>query len=66
MTDRINGFWVALAEDVRTDDAQETLAAVLQIKGVIAVERHVADHTDWMARTRVRFELQAKLFEALK
>jgi hypothetical protein len=66
MTDRINGFWVAPAEDTRIDDAEATIAAVLQIKGVIRVEPNVADSEDWLARTRVRYELHARLLEVLK
>jgi hypothetical protein len=66
MTDRINGFWVALENDVRVDDAEAILAAVRCLKGVIAVEANVTGHADWIATARVRRELVAKLYEALK
>ena len=66
VTDRINGFWVALAEDTRTDDAEPIIAAVMQLRGVIAVEPRVTDSGDWIATARVRRELTQKLWDALK
>lgn len=66
MTDRINGFWVALAEDTRVDDAEATIAAVRMIKGVIAVEPRVSNSGDWIAESRIKLEYQKKLYEALK
>lgn len=66
MTDRINGFWVALGEDTRIDDAEATLAAVRQLRGVVAVESHVSSIEDWIAESRVRLEYKRKLFEVLK
>jgi len=66
MTDRINGFWVALAADTREDDFEATMAAVRMIKGVLAVEPHVTAYSDWVAEQRIRRELIGKLHEALK
>lgn len=66
MTDRINGFWVALERDIRVDDAEATLAAVRQIKGVLAVEQNVTSHTDWIADQRARQEWLNKIYELLK
>lgn len=37
MTDKIKGFWVALDHDMREDDAQKIIDAVLCIKNVIDV-----------------------------
>lgn len=66
MTDRINGFWVALEKDTRDDDFEATMAAARMIKGVLAVKPNVTNHSDWIAEERVRRELIAKLYEALK
>ncbi len=66
MTDRINGFWVALDADIRDDDVEPLINAILQLRGVIKVKGHVTTSTDWLARARVRQELTAKLFDALK
>lgn len=33
MTDRINGFWVALEKDTRIDDAEPILNAVRLLRG---------------------------------
>lgn len=65
MTDRINGFYVALEKDTRVDDAEATIAAVKQIKGVLSVKVHVSDMTDHFAYERVRRELGTKLWEIL-
>ncbi len=43
MTDRYAGFVVVLDEDVREDDAQATINAIRQIKGVLGVEPVGAD-----------------------
>ena len=66
MTDRINGFWVALAQDTRIDDAEATLAAVRMIKGVLAVEPRVTNGGDWIVEERVRAEWRNKIYELLK
>ena len=43
MTDRIKGFTVVLAQDVREDDFEAIENVVRMIKGVQSVHRHVAD-----------------------
>jgi uncharacterized membrane protein len=65
MTDRLAGFIVTLAEDTREDDAEATIAAVRQIKGVLSVEPVVSDHILHMAEQRARHELREKLFAAI-
>ncbi len=65
MTDRINGFWVALDEDIRIDDAEPIISAVLQLRHVIDVEPNVRDPGDWIAETRARQELIEKLYRVL-
>lgn len=65
MTDRIKGVYVALDKDYRVDDAEEILAALKMVKGVLDVTGDIADFNDWNNRTRIRQELSAKLWEAL-
>lgn len=66
MTDRINGFWVALERDTRIDDAEPLLAAVRQLRGVIGVDPHVVTPEDYFARTRVHCEISKALWDALE
>lgn len=65
MTDRLKGVWVAFEDDIRTDDAEATINAIKQIRGVLAVEPSVRVTEDWFARERVRRELGTKLWEIL-
>ena len=53
MTDRHAGYVVALAKDIREDDAQEgVLNAIRMIKGVVSVEPVVADIGTQLAENR--------------
>lgn len=65
MTDRIKGVYVALDKDYRVDDAEEILAALKMVKGVLDVTGDVCDFDDWNNRTRIRQELSAKLWKVL-
>ncbi len=66
MTDRFKGFVVHLDDDMRDDDAECVLNAILMIKHVAKAEPIMADYEDELNRERVRRELRTKLFEALK
>jgi len=61
MTDRINAFVVVLENDLRADEADETVIALRQIKGVLSVEAHVGGINDVIAESRVRMDLVTKL-----
>jgi hypothetical protein len=53
MTDRHAGYLVTLASDLREDDAEATMNALFQIKGVIDVRPVVANPvamTAWIRR----------------
>jgi len=63
MTDRIKGLTVSLTHDIRDDDCQAIIDAIKMVKGVEAVEMHVANSDDWFARKHVKSELRDKLFE---
>ena len=53
MTDRHAGYIVVLAEDIRADDAEESvLNALRMIKGVASVTPVIADYDQVIARER--------------
>lgn len=54
MTDRYSGFVVSLEKDIREDDAQATIAAIQQIKGVIGVQPVVGDAGQLIEASRIR------------
>jgi len=65
MTDHINGYLVTLEKELRDDDAEATLTALRQIKGVLKVRPMVSEPSLYMARDQIRHELSMKLWEAL-
>jgi hypothetical protein len=66
MTDRYHSFTVVLDSNIRSDDAEPLMNAIRMLVGVQSVTGNVADHSYYVAETRVRFELREKLFEVLK
>jgi hypothetical protein len=66
MTDRLKGLIVTFEKDIRDDDAQGVIDAILMIKGVLSVTTSVSTSDDSMNRLRIRHELKEKLFEALE
>jgi hypothetical protein len=66
MTDRIHSFLVVLNKDLRTDDAEATLNALKQIKGVVDVKPVISDFDSVMAYSRAKSELVAKILSTLK
>jgi hypothetical protein len=56
---------VTFDRNMRDDDAEPTIAALRQIKGVLSVEPVISDVNLRMAEERVRQDLRAKLWEAL-
>jgi len=66
MTDRHIGYIVTLAEDLRSDDAEQTIIALKQIKGVVSVTPIVGDASSAMMLERARMDLRQKLWSALK
>lgn len=66
MTDRLKGFIVHLDHPVRDDDAEPTIQAILQIKGVVKVEPLVDRIEDVMARAAAKREMGERLWKALK
>jgi hypothetical protein len=66
MTERFKGFTVVLEEDIREDDAQQTLNALRCIRGVLSVEPLVRDSTDFVARQRAQSEIREMVYGALR
>jgi len=66
MTDRIKGLTVSLTHDIRDDDCESIINAIKMIKGVAAVELHVSNSNDWMARQHVKEEMRDKIFQLYK
>jgi hypothetical protein len=66
MTDRVNGFFVTLDEDMRIDDAEAIMNAIRMVRRVVDVSPNVADPSDWVAQTRVRLELTKKMLELIR
>lgn len=66
MTTRLKGFIVALELDIRDDDAESIMEAIRHLRYVLDVQPVTANSEDWINRTRVRRELQAKILDALE
>lgn len=65
MTDRLNGVYVAFHKEIRTDDAESTIAAIRHIRGVIAVEPRIADHAHYEAIAKVLHVLRGAMLDAM-
>lgn len=63
MTNRVKGFTVTLADDIREDDFEQILNAVKMIKGVLHVEPEITTVKDHMNRQRVKSELIDKILD---
>jgi hypothetical protein len=66
MSDRTQCLTVVLDGTYRTDDIEQVVNAIKMIKGVADVGVNVKDPADYLAYTSVRFELEQKLWDALK
>jgi hypothetical protein len=63
MTDRHAGYVITLEENIREDDAEQTIAALKQIKGVLDVCPITADPMLMVAEARVSTQFQKMLHE---
>jgi hypothetical protein len=67
MTDRHAGYIVTLTDDIREDDAEESvLTALRMVKGVISVEPVVADHAQHIAEERADHRWREALWDLAK
>ena len=65
MTDRINSITVVLNKDLREEDAQPIIDAILQFKGVCAAEGNVTDPNAYIAESRAFNAIHENLMAAL-
>jgi hypothetical protein len=65
MTDRICLLTVCLERDIREDDAQPLIDAIMMLKGVLRVETKVSDPTIWVAEQRALRALGDKVVNAV-
>lgn len=66
MTDRHAGYVVTLTENIREDDAQALITAILMIKGVQGVTPVTADVQMLIAEGRARAAAREKIYALLK
>lgn len=66
MTDRFHSLVVVLDKDMRDEDAEALINAIMMMKNVISVEGNISDVVSLVAMARARSELSMKIFEALK
>lgn len=62
MTDRHAGYVVTLESNIREDDAQDTIAALKQIRGVLDVRPVNGDAMLTCAEARARRDMQEKFY----
>ena len=65
MTDRIKGFVVTLAPDIREDDAEPIAEAIRLLKGVISVDAKVAEIDHHFAVKQAKREMQQRLHDVI-
>lgn len=65
MSASISGFHVALAEDCSEEHAEKLRQAIMQIRGVIAVESQKTSYTDWAARQQAKNDIVTKMYSVL-
>ena len=65
MTNRIAGLTVTLQADIRDDDAQPIIDAILLLKGVVSVKTHVADMEHNFALQQALHELRQQMQDVL-
>jgi hypothetical protein len=66
MTDRVKGFTVTLAEDMRIDDIEPIMQAIRMIKGVVDVQPSITDSNDHINRIQVLSNIRKKFIKFLE
>lgn len=65
MTDRVKGFTVTIAKDLRIDDIESTMQAIRMIKGVVDVQPCIANSDDHINRMQVLHNIREKFIKFL-
>ena len=66
VSERHAGYVVTLDADLHEDDAEQVLTALRMIRGVVSVVPVQGSIETAVGEERARYELRAKLLEALK
>ncbi len=66
MTDRLKGLHVVFEHNIREDDAQKIINAILLLKGVIVVNHILSSADDNINKEQIKYELRQKLFAVLE
>lgn len=66
MTDRAYALTVTLDGNYRTDDLEDLITAIKQLRGVADVAYNVADPLFYATQQRARADLSEKLWNVLK
>ena len=65
MSDRYLSLSVALDREYKDEDCQRIIEAIKMVRGVINVAPNISNLVDWNAESRIRRELEKKLWEVL-
>lgn len=65
MTNRIKSLTVVLENDIRDDDIESLTQAIKLLRNVLVVKLNVANPEDYEARSRIKAELQKKLWDVI-
>lgn len=66
MTDRLNALTVVLSQDVRDDDAQKIIEAIMQMRGVLSVTGNVVTISDHVAEMRANEKVRGIIYGVLQ
>ena len=66
MSQHFKGLVITFSEDLREENVKELTNALTQFRHVLSVQPIEMDFQDLMNRDRVRYELESKLWDALK
>jgi len=66
VTDRIHSITLVLEQDMRVDDVEDLMIALRCFKRVVLVQPNVSDYMLLVAESRVRRDLEEKLWKVLK
>ena len=65
MTDRIHSLTVVLEKDMREDECEKLICAIMMLRNVLDVHTFVVDANSYMAETRAKSEIVQKLFKII-
>lgn len=63
MSNRYHSLTIVLEEDMKDEDAEGLMDALLHLKGVVGVEPNISDPNTVTAVVRARYELGMKLLD---